>query len=108
MRVDEEPYLIFANRYYLRKLNLDGTNYTLIKQVRHTGDSLKKHSVFFFSRFIFNIAPSFPPPQGLNNAVALDFHYAEQMIYWTDVTTQGSMIRRMHMNGSNMEVSENI
>lgn len=44
--------------------------------------------------------------QGLNNAVALDFHYAEQMIYWTDVTTQGSMIRRMRMNGSNMEVSE--
>uniref|UniRef100_A0A3P9KCX4 EGF-like domain-containing protein n=1 Tax=Oryzias latipes TaxID=8090 RepID=A0A3P9KCX4_ORYLA len=70
---DVEPYLIFANRYYLRKLNLDGSNYTLIKQ-------------------------------GLNNAVALDFHYAEQMIYWTDVTTQGSMIRRMHMNGSNMEV----
>ncbi|XP_030279710.1 low-density lipoprotein receptor-related protein 1-like isoform X1 [Sparus aurata] len=70
---EEEPYLIFANRYYLRKLNLDGSNYTLIKQ-------------------------------GLNNAVALDFHYAEQMIYWTDVTTQGSMIRRMHMNGSNMEV----
>ncbi|XP_023125210.2 low-density lipoprotein receptor-related protein 1 isoform X1 [Amphiprion ocellaris] len=70
---EEEPYLIFANRYYLRKLNLDGSNYTLIKQ-------------------------------GLNNAVALDFHYAEQMIYWTDVTTQGSMIRRMRMNGSNMEV----
>lgn len=31
--VEEEPYLIFANRYYLRKLNLDGSNYTLIKQV---------------------------------------------------------------------------
>uniref|UniRef100_A0A3P9Q9D5 EGF-like domain-containing protein n=1 Tax=Poecilia reticulata TaxID=8081 RepID=A0A3P9Q9D5_POERE len=29
---------------------------------------------------------------------------AEQMIYWTDVTTQGSMIRRMQMNGTNMEV----
>ncbi|XP_035377067.1 low-density lipoprotein receptor-related protein 1 isoform X2 [Electrophorus electricus] len=70
---EEEPFLIFANRYYLRKLNLDGTNYTLIKQ-------------------------------GLNNAVALDYHYAEQMIYWTDVTTQGSMIRRMHINGSNVEV----
>lgn len=53
MRVDEEPYLIFANRYYLRKLNLDGTNYTLIKQVRHTDDSLKKHSVFFFCVFHF-------------------------------------------------------
>lgn len=30
---DEEPFLIFANRYYLRKLNLDGSNYTLLKQV---------------------------------------------------------------------------
>uniref|UniRef100_A0A8C5UEH1 EGF-like domain-containing protein n=2 Tax=Passeriformes TaxID=9126 RepID=A0A8C5UEH1_9PASS len=70
---DEEPFLIFANRYYLRKLNLDGSNYTLLKQ-------------------------------GLNNAVALDFDYREQMIYWTDVTTQGSMIRRMHINGSNVQV----
>ncbi|XP_067287513.1 low-density lipoprotein receptor-related protein 1 isoform X2 [Pseudorasbora parva] len=70
---DEEPFLIFANRYYLRKLNLDGSNYTLIKQ-------------------------------GLNNAVALDFDYRQQMIYWTDVTTQGSMIRRMHINGSNVQV----
>uniref|UniRef100_A0AAQ5XK95 EGF-like domain-containing protein n=1 Tax=Amphiprion ocellaris TaxID=80972 RepID=A0AAQ5XK95_AMPOC len=71
---DEEPFLIFANRYYLRKLNLDGTNYTLLKQ-------------------------------GLNNAVALDFDYRQQMIYWTDVTTQGSMIRRMHINGSDVQVS---
>ncbi|NXJ85431.1 LRP1 protein, partial [Trogon melanurus] len=31
---DEEPFLIFANRYYLRKLNLDGSNYTLLKQVQ--------------------------------------------------------------------------
>ncbi|ETE71786.1 Low-density lipoprotein receptor-related protein 1, partial [Ophiophagus hannah] len=51
---DDEPFLIFANRYYLRKLSLDGSNYTLLKQ-------------------------------GLNNAVALDFDYREQMIYWTDV-----------------------
>ncbi|KAM4582658.1 low-density lipoprotein receptor-related protein 1-like isoform 1-T1 [Fundulus diaphanus] len=70
---DEEPFLIFANRYYLRKLNLDGSNYTLLKQ-------------------------------GLNNAVALDFDYRQQMIYWTDVNTQGSMIRRMHINGSNVQV----
>uniref|UniRef100_A0A8C4Z0G3 EGF-like domain-containing protein n=1 Tax=Gadus morhua TaxID=8049 RepID=A0A8C4Z0G3_GADMO len=70
---EEEPFLIFANRYYLRKLNLDGSNYTLIKQ-------------------------------GLNNAVALDFDYRQQMIYWTDVTTQSSMIRRMHINGSDVQV----
>lgn len=43
--------------------------------------------------------------QGLNNAVALDFDYRQQMIYWTDVTTQGSMIRRMYINGSEVEVS---
>ncbi|KAF7240342.1 Low-density lipoprotein receptor-related protein 1 [Varanus komodoensis] len=70
---EDEPFLIFANRYYLRKLSLDGSNYTLLKQ-------------------------------GLNNAVALDFDYRAQMIYWTDVTTQGSMIRRMHINGSNVQV----
>lgn len=53
-------------------------------------------------------SPVIPLPnpliQGLNNAVALDFDYREQMIYWTDVTTQGSMIRRMHLNGSNVQV----
>ncbi|XP_078716677.1 prolow-density lipoprotein receptor-related protein 1-like isoform X3 [Lampetra fluviatilis] len=70
---DEEAILIFANRYYLRKVNLDGSNYTLLKQ-------------------------------GLNNAVALDFEWSEQWVYWTDVTTQGSMIRRMHMNGSDTQI----
>ena len=46
--------------------------------------------------------------KGLNNAVALDFHYAENMIYWTDVTTQGSMIRRMPINDSdNVQVRAN-
>lgn len=39
--------------------------------------------------------------------MALDFDYREQMIYWTDVTTQGSMIRRMHINGSNVQVIPN-
>lgn len=93
-----KPYLIFANRYYLRKLNLDGSNYTLIKQVKIQG---------IFKANLTGIPYLFVQTclQGLNNAVALDFHYAEEMIYWTDVTTQGSMIRRMHMNGSNMEVS---
>lgn len=46
LRVEEEPYLIFANRYYLRKLNLDGSNYTLIKQVRHTGYQFDLLKVF--------------------------------------------------------------
>lgn len=90
--------MIFANRYYLRKLNLDGSNYTLIKQVR-AAPAGASHT------HTHTLISPLPPFQGLNNAVALDFHYAEEMIYWTDVTTQGSMIRRMRMNGSNMEVS---
>lgn len=98
---DEEPFLIFANRYYLRKLNLDGSNYTLIKQVggadRACGLPWLLGGVAVGCNHVFVF-------QGLNNAVALDFHYAEQMIYWTDVTTQGSMIRRMRMNGTGMEV----
>lgn len=95
--------MIFANRYYLRKLNLDGSNYTLIKQVRSAEASRRSPpslTAVPSGRFL----TAAPPFQGLNNAVALDFHYAEQMIYWTDVTTQGSMIRRMRMNGSSMEV----
>lgn len=99
---DEEPFLIFANRYYLRKLNLDGSNYTLIKQVRGGGRARRLPWLLGGAPVSCNHVFVF---QGLNNAVALDFHYAEQMIYWTDVTTQGSMIRRMRMNGSSMEVT---
>lgn len=124
LSADEEPFLIFANRYYLRRLNLDGSNYTLLKQVpcwptsAHPSPQAQSYvpcptqpppsplltppatRVLILSSFF---SPT-PHIQGLNNAVALDFDYREQMIYWTDVTTQGSMIRRMHLNGSNVQV----
>lgn len=116
---DEEPFLIFANRYYLRKLNLDGSNYTLLKQVPDPPSSPRRPAPCSPLRPVAILPAhltSLPYPdswvtplltsqmQGLNNAVALDFDYREQMIYWTDVTTQGSMIRRMHLNGSNVQV----
>lgn len=50
---EEEPYLIFANRYYLRKLNLDGSNYTLIKQVRHTSSAETQQSEPFIAIALF-------------------------------------------------------
>lgn len=129
---DEEPFLIFANRYYLRRLNLDGSNYTLLKQVPKPFSRLSTARAQYRLPVLPTrahgclLCPSLqprPPPdahvsrqqlsslspfqiQGLNNAVALDFDYREQMIYWTDVTTQGSMIRRMHLNGSNVQVKE--
>lgn len=93
--------MIFANRYYLRKLNLDGSNYTLLKQVR-----LEYRGVFkSLCASLLLLMQLLALRQGLNNAVALDFDYRQQMIYWTDVTTQGSMIRRMYINGSDVQVS---
>ncbi|KAA0708058.1 Low-density lipoprotein receptor-related protein 1 [Triplophysa tibetana] len=41
---------------------------------------------------------------GFEQRCCFRFDYRQQMIYWTDVTTQGSMIRRMHINGSNVQV----
>lgn len=40
----------------------------------------------------------------LSNAVALDYDWLEQKIYWTDVTSMGSVIGRMDFSGSNREV----
>jgi hypothetical protein len=40
----------------------------------------------------------------LTNAVALDFHYDEGKIYWSDVTSSISKIQRMNLDGSNMTV----
>jgi low-density lipoprotein receptor-related protein 1 (alpha-2-macroglobulin receptor) len=40
----------------------------------------------------------------LSNAVALDYDWFEQKIYWTDVTSMGSVIGRMDFSGSNREV----
>jgi hypothetical protein len=37
---------------------------------------------------------------GLQNAIALDFHYKLQMVIWSDVTLDS--IKRAHLNGSVM------
>ncbi|UYV74244.1 LRP1B [Cordylochernes scorpioides] len=38
--------------------------------------------------------------KNLTNAVALDFHWEEAILYWSDVDPQGSSIRRMPFNRS--------
>lgn len=50
LTTEVEPYLIFANRYYLRKLNLDGSNYTLIKQV-----SASQLVIPLFCKFVVHV-----------------------------------------------------
>ena len=40
----------------------------------------------------------------LTNAVALDFDYASDRIYWSEVTHQNSTISRMFLNGTGKEV----
>ena len=41
--------------------------------------------------------------QDLKDVVALDFDYQQQMIYWTEYDP--SKISRMHMDGSDVQVS---
>jgi len=41
----------------------------------------------------------------LHNSVALDFDWAERMIYWSDVVSTGSNISRMNADGTGREVS---
>lgn len=36
--------------------------------------------------------------KGLHNAIALDYHYEKQLIYWTDVSMD--VIRRAFINGT--------
>ena len=42
----------------------------------------------------------------LQNAVALDFDWSQQMIYWSDVTSAGSNISRMTIDGKRKEVNK--
>ena len=43
--------------------------------------------------------------QDLNNAVALDFHWEDQKIYWSDVTSSGSSISSRNVTGGEKTVS---
>ncbi|XP_077997711.1 prolow-density lipoprotein receptor-related protein 1-like [Glandiceps talaboti] len=62
---NEEPYLLFSNRYYIRKTDLYG--------------NAEQYDVVL---------------SDLVNAVALDFDVQEGYIYWSDVTGQRSNISR--------------
>ncbi|KAJ8320243.1 hypothetical protein KUTeg_001830 [Tegillarca granosa] len=66
---DVRPYLLLANRYYIRNVSFSGQQ------------QLISH--------------------GLSNAVAIDFHWADQMIYWTDITSKNSSICRLNITSQN-------
>ncbi|CAG2110813.1 unnamed protein product, partial [Medioppia subpectinata] len=72
-----ESTLIFSNRYYIRQINTKGQQHNNVLLVRN-----------------------------LTNAVALDFDWAEQCIYWSDVTSLGSSIKRLC--GNNESAAEQI
>jgi hypothetical protein len=38
--------------------------------------------------------------RGLHNAIAVDFHHDQRLIFWSDVTLD--KIKRAHMNGSDI------
>ncbi|CAH1788845.1 unnamed protein product [Owenia fusiformis] len=64
---DVIPYLVVANRYYMRKVSFDGSSVSLIAS-------------------------------DLINAVAVDFDWQSQMIYWSDVTSTSSTINRINIS----------
>ncbi|XP_077129136.1 low-density lipoprotein receptor-related protein 1B isoform X2 [Ranitomeya variabilis] len=46
--------------------------------------------------------------QGLNNAIAMDFDYREEVVYWIDSSrSNGSRVNRMFVNGSEVKVIHN-
>ena len=68
-----EEYLLFASRGSIRRISLETDDGTDV----------------------------FLPLQDLHNAVALDYHYTEQKVYYSDVYLD--IIRRADINGSNVE-----
>uniref|UniRef100_A0ABM0MCB5 Prolow-density lipoprotein receptor-related protein 1-like n=1 Tax=Saccoglossus kowalevskii TaxID=10224 RepID=A0ABM0MCB5_SACKO len=72
---NEEPFLLFSNRYYIRKLGLyrPGQDYDFVLQ-------------------------------DLINAVALDFDVQEGYVYWSDVTGQRSNISRAKIDDEKHKV----
>ena len=42
-----------------------------------------------------------PILKGLHNAIALDYHYKRQLVYWSDVSTD--VIRKVYINGTDPE-----
>uniref|UniRef100_A0A8D0FU60 Uncharacterized protein n=1 Tax=Strix occidentalis caurina TaxID=311401 RepID=A0A8D0FU60_STROC len=74
-----EPFLIFANRYYLRKLNLDGSNYTLLKQVRGeagSGSPCEAPTSLFSQQVLHRT--------GLSNPDGLAVDWVGGNLYWCD------------------------
>ncbi|KAG1687419.1 Prolow-density lipoprotein receptor-related protein 1 [Nymphon striatum] len=62
---DVKPKLLFSNRYYIREVSVFGNQSTHLLA------------------------------QNLTNAVALDFDWQTKCIYWSEITTLGSSIKRM-------------
>ncbi|XP_074662760.1 prolow-density lipoprotein receptor-related protein 1-like isoform X2 [Tubulanus polymorphus] len=68
-----KAFLVLANRYYIRRMDLYGNKMSLISQT-------------------------------LSNAVAIEFDWKQQSLFWSDVTGSGSKISSMSMDGTNIKV----
>ncbi|NXK69843.1 LRP1 protein, partial [Sylvietta virens] len=119
---DEEPFLIFANRYYLRKLNLDGSNYTLLKQVGGSSCSTPLLSPSTMpdcskpcptldgaaTASLGNLCRGLTALTGRNFcgfqlSLSLLFSFTPSYLYWTDWGDH-SLIGKIGMDGTNRSV----
>jgi hypothetical protein len=75
LSTDQHPFLIVSYRHY-------------IQRVSFTGSVAEPILV-----------------SGLNNAVAIDFDWKEQYIYWSDITSKSSSINRQKMPSPSNDIS---
>uniref|UniRef100_A0A672N2P7 Low-density lipoprotein receptor-related protein 1B-like n=1 Tax=Sinocyclocheilus grahami TaxID=75366 RepID=A0A672N2P7_SINGR len=116
--LSEEPFLILADHHEIRKISLDGSNYTLLKQVVHRTSVPSALAVDWIGKNLYwcdgqrktlevakanGLYPTVLLRTGLRNptALALDTHMG--YVFWIDCCEQ-PQIGRIGMDGSKPRV----
>uniref|UniRef100_A0A672N291 Low-density lipoprotein receptor-related protein 1B-like n=1 Tax=Sinocyclocheilus grahami TaxID=75366 RepID=A0A672N291_SINGR len=116
--ISEEPFLILADHHEIRKISLDGSNYTLLKQVVHRTSVPSALAVDWIGKNLYwcdgqrktlevakanGLYPTVLLRTGLRNptALALDTHMG--YVFWIDCCEQ-PQIGRIGMDGSKPRV----
>ncbi|KAG7255661.1 hypothetical protein CRUP_038075, partial [Coryphaenoides rupestris] len=113
----EEPFLIMADHHEIRKLSVDGSNYTILKQPSDDLGAVRFSTHDTFSLLLREmkvevewmgmgvVAGARDKSPGLNNIIHIDFDYRKELIYWVDSTRpSGRTINRMRLNGSDLKI----
>jgi len=87
----DPPTLLFANRVDIREVGVKYLDEVIYSHVE------TKKTIFF--KLSLNNNKYTAILKGLENAIALDYHFEQQIIFWTDVS-QDIIKRASIINGS--------